>query len=372
VFLKRSNTFQSNRYSFLTAISFALATLTRFVAPIFLIGPVFLIVLQLLTLPRSLWNHAGKNIIFFLIVGLALPIVIYFIPNRVQFLQYVHDNQTYGAQWVAQYREASMANTFSTRSVMYYFNIIQQNTILPFLLFAGGMLTLGYSLIRAVIRKKITTELFDALFLFLCFVGPYAFFTFIAVWKEDRFLVPIYPAISILSAVFLEKIRAWRQTSLTIYTIIILVGGMTFFGSLFGVGPMGQKGLIDYVTPRWVPHPRRIYLTPLVWPPTKEYTNADQFVMFIEQDWKKNEKATVGITFNHEPFLNALTSILTYEKRNLAVLSLNQSATNAAQFDYLATSPELEEEKGFTKMTTITIPYDHSLIHLYKKKSLNY
>jgi hypothetical protein len=123
---------------------------------------------------------------------------------------------------------------------------------------------------------------------------------------------------------------------------------------------------INFITPRWLPHPRRIYLTPLVWPPTKEYANAHIFVEVIENDWKNDRKASIGLQFSHEPFINALSSILLYEKRSLAVLHFNATSSDN-KLDYLATTQAIEESALWKKLTTIVVPYDNSSIYLYKR-----
>jgi len=387
-FLKKSDMFQSTRYTLWTTIFFILATLTRFVAPAFLLGPILLNIIILMiktffmsflrrqeSIPKvnndsqinthyKLFFPQWKNLILFLLCSILIPLFIYFIPNQERFLYYVNANQSNGAAWVAQYRDPAMANTFSLRSITYYVNILQQNTIGIFLLFALGMGVIGIEILKSFFQKPSRFPLATYYFLLTTFLSGYSFLTFLAIWKEDRFLVLLYPIVAIISALLFDYLPR-RVIYISLVVITLGVGSLNALGALFGVGPMGQKGLVDYITPKWLPHPRRFYLTPLVWPPTKEYSNADIFVDVIQKDWKQERKATILFTFTHEPFQNAVQSILWYEKRNLAELTIGNEATEASTFDFIVSQKEFTT-RPFQVLSPIHIPYDQSTVYVVK------
>ncbi len=365
--LLRTDGFRRRKYSLIAGLWIALATLTRFIAPVFLIGPLLGLLLQLCIERQKSTKDQWQNVTILLGLAIGIPLILYFIPNHQSFLEYVHNNQTLGPGWVAQYRDPAMANTFSVRSIMYYFNIIQQKyrTALRRIcrrICSGKPLSF---LKNIVTKKDFIRDVFKDIFI-SGIHRPLLFFNLVTIWKEDRFLVSIYPDMALLSVVALQALSRWKKVFITTVTIVIVISIMNAYGGLFGIGPMGKQGLVDYVTPTWIPHPRRLYLTPLVWPPTKEYSNADIFVKAIQQDWKGSEKAKIGLTFNHEPFINAVNSILTYEKRSLGELKLDQTATQTASLDYLVSQSEITPGSDLHELNRLIIPYDKSPVFIYK------
>lgn len=335
VFLFKTQEFTRKNLSLIAGFSFALATLTRFVAPVFLVGAVF----------SQMFNKhkvSKINILLFFIVAIGLSLIFYFIPNWNEFMSYMQKNQEQGKQWVEQYRSAEMANTFSTRSIMFYFNILSQNTIYIFLAFVIGFL---YCLFR--IKKTFP--------LILSFIIPYAFLTFVTVWKEDRFLVPLYPVFAIIAASSIQVFKKGMIKTFMI-TLLVAISFLNFLGAVWAIGPMGQKGLTDMVLPEFIHHPRRIYLTPLVWPPTKEYINAHQLFELLGN----TSGQQVLQLFDYEPWDIAIHSLLSYEKRGW----------------FTITKVPGEEKYVLTKNTfldsgnligKIYLPIDGSTVFVYKK-----
>lgn len=352
--LYKTQGFLLPKWSLIAGILTGLAFLTRWIAPTFLIGALLVQggygLSQLLATPKSnktrIWKQFAVSLLFFAIPVILIPIVFFFSTNLHLFLDYVQKNQGLGASWVKQYRDPALANTSSLRSIMFYFNILQQNTIIPFSLFILGFLTN----IRFIIFHKLEkTKRFESLFLLASFIAPYVFLTFITIWKEDRFIVPIYPVMAIISVTFFHQLHQHKNKKVILFTnfLIVLVIGISIFnaiGAQWGLGPMGQKGLVDYITPRWLPHPRRFYLTPLVWPPTKDKTNAEAFLTFLQHDWKQPTKARVQINVAHEPLFNAMYARTSYETRFAKVTT----ATGPA--DYLITiiKPEASQSAIFS------------------------
>lgn len=361
IWLLKSALFTKRKESILAAIFFCLATLTRWIAPVFVVGPLFIICLKLLhkvLQEKKVNKEVIINILLFIFIAFFLPFIIYFIPNWSAFSQYIRENQQQGKVWVEQYRSADMADTFSTHSVMYYFNIISQNTVFISLAFLAGFF------VCLIQFKKLLP-------LLVAFVVPYAFLTFVTVWKDDRFLVPLYPFFAIITAASVVIIHN-KLVRIFFVTLLISLSMLNFSGAVWAIGPMGQRGLTDIVLPAFIHHPRRIYLTPLVWPPNQEYVNAHQLFDIIKQD----PHATVLQLFSYEPWDNAVYSIMSYEKRNWFQLKKISDGNipdvryiltkNITLDNYLSTHSILGNST-YTLVGKIYVPIDQSTVFIYKK-----
>lgn len=363
IYLIRSKGFRYRNSSILSAIFFACAVMTRWVALVFVVGPILLTTVT--SISKIMQTKAKKkyitiNIFLFFIIAILLPLILYFIPNADDFFSYVQRNQEQGGQWVVQYRDPALANTFSIRSIMYYFNILSQNTIVPFIFFALGML-----LCLRFVNKYIV--------LLLAFLIPYAFLTFITIWKEDRFLVPLYPTIAIISSITFAYIKQ-KNIQRILILIIGFVSIFNFLGASWGRGPLGKRGLTDYVLPSFIHHPRRIYLTPIVWPPTKEYLNAHVIAEAIRKSWNEPGVPVVGSHYTFEPLDNAFGSIVGYHDRSL--MTYVKSPYETQSVDYLMTKSNdtlidviknNEFLESFQLIANIPIPMDNSMVSIYKK-----
>jgi 4-amino-4-deoxy-L-arabinose transferase-like glycosyltransferase len=355
VWLHRSEGFYRRRAVILAAFFFVAATMTRWIAPVFLAGSVLAVlavwIKNIIRNPRRR-RMTVINMILFVCISVGVPLILYFLPNQKEFFSYVVRNQQEGSRWVAQYRFAEMADTFSTRSAMYYFNILSQNTVYIFLMFLAGF----FVCLRFF--KKTAAVV-------LSFLIPYAFLTFIAVWKEDRFLVPLYPAFSIIVASGCYAIRG-KIGRVIMITFLIFISLLSYLGAQWAVGPMGARGLTDIVLPSYIHHPRRIYLTPLVWPPTKEYVNAHLLFKLIGPN---NPPSRVLQLFVYEPWDNAVYSTLTYEKRNAFVLTkIDSTKENTPDsysgWDYLLVKNRILD--SFRLIGVINVPIDQSTVYVYK------
>lgn len=364
----RSEYFTVKKYVFFAGLMTAFAALTRWIAMPFLLCPIIICfvgaIYQWWTIPKLRKTIVWNSIVFVAVAGL-FPFLVYYLPNFKAFSDYVSRNRVNEADWVIEYKFAEMVNTFSSRSVMYYFNIISQNTIFLFIPFLFGAL--------AAVRY-IKKYFYPLSFFF----GGYGFLTFFVLWKEDRTIVPIYPAMAVLSVVFFDHIK--HRSFRTILLIAVAIAAMiSFFGASWGVGPMGQQGLKDVVLPSFIHHPRRIYLTPQVWKPNPEYVNVYQIIQSIEQSNRSTKKRTLIKLFTFEPVDNALNSILLYEKRNLVTLitipkeisamSVDEQIT-IAKADYILTKGSLLNGVSTSHMNllkVIFVPIDGSIMYLYTR-----
>lgn len=357
VYLWQTHGFTRRRETIIAGLLVALAALTRWIALVFVAGPVIILAVdaagRMIRKPKER-KKAAVNLLLFGVLAIGAPVVLYFIPNWSEFISYVERNQQQGAAWVAQYRFAEMVNTFSTRSVMYYFNILSQNTVYIFLAFAAGFLVSLWNL-----RKTA--------FLLAAFIVPYAFLTFVAVWKEDRFLVPLYPVFAVIAASAVYPIRN-KLGKIALMSGLIALSILSFFGASWGIGPMGKRGLTDIVLPSYIHHPRRIYLTPLVWPPTREYLNAHLIAQSIRESSQPGAAPIVVGAFTSEPLDNALQSIVWYHERSLMQYKKPPFDLKAADFVLTKSNDvKIEDLESFRFIANIPIPMDNSTVTIYKK-----
>lgn len=353
VFLVRSKFFSLRRPTVYAGIMTACALLTRWIAVPFLLGQ------GIVCLTRAVFGFFQKpkqrkllftNLILFITVGVIIPIVVYYLPNFKPFSEYIWRNRQHGAEWVAQFKFTEMANPLSTRSLMFYFNIISQNTIFLFVPFIIGIL----------VAFRYTKKY---LYILAAFAAGYGFLTLFAIWKEDRFIVPVYPVMAILSVVLFDHMKN-RLLRMVLMIIVAFCAALSFFGASWGFGPMGTRGLMDVVLPAAIKHPRRIYLTPLVWKPNPEYVNVHLVIDAIATDKKDKKKAVLLKTFTYEPIDNALNAIVTYEKRDL--VSIVSSPIESSDYILTKDSPLPKSVKNCVLMETIFVPIDASTVYLYK------
>ncbi|MEK9143913.1 MAG: glycosyltransferase family 39 protein, partial [Patescibacteria group bacterium] len=356
VYLAQSDGFTRRRETIIAGLLVSVAALTRWIAFVGVAGPV--IVLAISAIGRMIQKPKSRkmiivNLSLFGILAIGVPVVLYFAPNWSEFISYVQRNQQQAATWVAQYRFAEMVNTFSTRSVMYYFNILSQNTVYIFLVFI-----LGVFVCLKNFRKTV--------FLLAAFIVPYIFLTFVAVWKEDRFLVPLYPVFAVIVASVVYAVRN-KGSKITLTSVLIAISILNFLGSSWGIGPMGKRGLTDLVLPSYIHHPRRIYLTPLVWPPTKEYLNAHLIAQAIRESSLEKKMPVVLTAFTSEPLDNALQSIVWYQDRFL--MQYKKLPFDIRDADFVITKSNdmhVEGMEQFVSIVNIPIPMDNSTVTVYK------
>lgn len=369
LFLWKSDDFTRSRESFITAILFGLSNLIKWSAPAFVALPFAFVGIRAVIRAARFSKQRTRilcHMLLVLLVGVAIPISVYYLPNWEPFIAYVKRNQSDGPQWVTTYRFADMANTFSVHSLVYYSNIISQNTVYFFILFlAGTFVSLRY-------LKRYA-------YLLLAFVSQYGFLTLFAVWKEDRYAVSMYPFMALLSALVFVQIR-WRKARDALIAVTIILAVLNFLGASWGIGPMGKRGLTDVVLPEFIKHPRRIYLTPLVWPPNREYVNAHRLFELINSNPAQNRPARVLQMFVYEPWDNAVMSISSYEKRGeIAIQKIERNDPDffatVDESDYVLTK---NEELSFVEaqylalmpktklLDIIYVPIDGSRVYVYR------
>src|SRR5260221_1143934 len=311
LFLAKSKNLSNRKYTIFFSIFFLLGGLTRWVVPLFISGSfvdslIHGVFRQYKKKTRNIQAFA-INISLVVLIGILPAVLILYGPNIFYFRKYISQNVAYGPQWMQTIVHPDLPgiqNAFSIHSVMFYFNILSEQTIFFFFLFVVGFL----HCLRHV--KHYGFFLFG-------FIFPYCIFTFASVLKFDRYIVPLYPMMALCSAVTFDYLKN-KKVKLLLVAITIIFGFLNFLGSSWAIGPMGRQGLKDIVMPSFFPHPRRIYLTPMVWPPRPEELNAEKMFTIIQKDFAgKNRIPFILQTFQYSPYNNAMYTIVAYEKRNI-------------------------------------------------------
>lgn len=308
-FLLKINYFQQTKYVLLFGLSTAFAVLTRWTTPLFILGPLCLVIAQAIAhFSRLNKSLVFKNICGFLLMCL-IPLVVYYLPNRIKFLEYIHAGATYGPSWMP----ALLRNPFSGHSFIWYLSIIAQQTIWFYLLFLCGFFLCFFYFKKSA-------------FLLGAFMVPFIFFTYISVYKDDRFIVPLYPIIALISAeVFhvVEK-KKWDMRLNLLGALTIIIGICNFFGTSWGIGPMkfSTSGNWQALTlpnsilaPMLIGHPRRIWLAPISWPPRTDEGRTNLIFNTILSDWKhKKNPPRVLLTYEMTQVNEGIVSKISYEQ----------------------------------------------------------
>lgn len=316
LFLARTDNFKNRKNVILFSIFFTLGNLSRWVVPIFVGGPLFLsllisVVNQIKKKARDIGNFL-INLTFFILLGILPVLVMYYIPNFSSFQDYVKGDTNYTLVWVTKsFGMPELQNTFSTQSIVFYFNILAQQTIFFLILFIVGF-------IISIKHYK------SYLFFLLSFIFSYIILTLGAVWKQDRYIVPIYPIMALLSAVTFDHIRN-RKIVFVLIVISVIIGSLNFLGASWGIGPMkfnvtGNKFTVPHSILVSMPigHPRRVWFAPISWPPRQNESNAYLIVDTLRKDWgNKNKPFRLLQTFEMSQVGDGLSTIFSFEQRGV-------------------------------------------------------
>lgn len=291
LFLVKSRNLVKKKFIIFFSITLAIATLVRWESPIFLIGAfIFILVKNMHSIIRHKKNIVLQinpillTIIFFLFPMLAL----YYIPNFVYFKEYVTETHRLGSQWAP----LAIKNTLSSPSLVWYINVFAQQTIFFWLLFISGIIL--------AIKKFKTYGI-----LLFSFIFAYLILTIGSSWKDDRFIVPIYPIAAIISCIVLEQLKGLTKKTLII--AIIVLGTLNFLGASWGIGPMkfsinGDAATLPNSIVLSIPigHPRRVWLAPISWPPRPNEGNVPLILKTIKKDfpYEKGGKPNLLLAFD--------------------------------------------------------------------------
>lgn len=307
--------------SFKKTLFFSLFTstgmLVRWITPVFIFGSLTVSLVSIIKKYlfkknkkiKLILPHAG---IFFSII--IIPVLfLYYLPNLSIFSDYVKGNYIGGSDWAPE----PIKNQFSKSSIIWYANILAQQTI-----FFWSLFILGFIFAFCCLRKY--------KFLVVTFIFPYLVLTFCSAWKEDRFIVPLYPIMAIISAITVDTIKN-HFLKMGLISLIIIIGFLNFLGASWGIGPMrfsskGERFVLPNSILLTMPigHPRRIWLAPISWPPRSDEGNVPLVIRTIKNDfsYENNSKPNIFLTFDFSQISEPLAVKANIENPNL--FSLNQ------------------------------------------------
>lgn len=314
VFLARAKKISTFNQIILFSVFGSLAFLTRWTTPFFIIGPFFANVVGWITQLRQ--KHSKRHVvsllkpICILVVVFVIPFLLYYFPQREGFLDYLRANRQLGSSWMPGY----LRNTFSTHSIIWYLSILAEQTIFFYALFLTGVI------LAFIYWKKYS-------FILLGVIVPYFILTFESAFKDDRFIVPIYPMMALTSVIVFDFLKEKKFNTIyqSLLFLTIVLGFLNFFGASWGIGPMkfsikGDRFTVpnSILVSMPIGHPRRIWLAPVSWPPRPNEGNANLIVDAIQKDWGKNKNQPYILqTFEMEQVGTAVASIVSYERINV-------------------------------------------------------
>ena len=218
-----TNSFTNKRNSVLFGIVFGLGMLTKWTFIFFIIGPLTYMMVKIPI--KNHTYHTSRYSLHSLILAAALTAV-WYIPNSDSLIRLL-DNAT---------RSGSIEGDpviYSIQSVLYYvFSLINdQISFFYFIFFVTGMILLSK-------RPGESRSIF-----LLWIVVPFIIFTFTAN-KETRFIIPILPAVAVVSAAGVMDIRN-SKLKVSIISLILVYGLAQFFIMSYGIESMPDEKKLD-------------------------------------------------------------------------------------------------------------------------------
>lgn len=390
-YLLKTKSFSLKNPTILFGITFGLALLTRWVSLLFVAGPLIVLLFNKTLYTKKFLKKHFKIILVLLVLILAFGIWPYILNISDFFGTYVDKQMFGGSLWTLVPQEQK--HHISLQSAAYYFKIFEQLSIFHFALFLiGGFLLLWKP------KGKMS--------LILSFFIPYLAFSFATIIKADRYIVPIYPIMAIISVVPLDMIK--RKVFKRLFVVgVWLLSIISFLGCVWGIGPMG-KGLSSILIPMPIGHPRFVHTSSIVWPPTTEQTNARKLFEFLDRTVGKNKDSQIVLLFSYHPIDNPIYSLnkhhtttpLTisnfvsmgvpsfksagdysnqlFSKAEIVVTKTgvttdNYFGENAYKY-LLAVNSALKVNTKildyFDKVETINVPKDNSILTIYRRKTV--
>jgi hypothetical protein len=290
-YLLKSKNFSLKNPTILFGVTFGLALLTRWVSLLFVAGPLIVSLTSKQIYTKKFLKKHIKIITVSILLVILFGIWPYILNISSFFGTYVDKQMFGGSLWTLVPQEQK--HHVSLQSAAYYFKIFEQLSIFHFTLFiVGGTLLIW--------KRK------GRMSLILAFLIPYLAFSFATIIKADRYIVPIYPIMAIISLSGYDLIMNKILKRLFVAGVLVL-SVFSFFGCVWGIGPMG-KGLSSVLIPMPLGHPRLVHTSSIVWPPTTEQTNARKLFEHLQKLNKKKDDQIVFI-FSYHPIDNPIYSL---------------------------------------------------------------
>ncbi len=263
LFLIKSNLFQNKKYSILFGLFFGLGLLIRWIIILYIFAPLIYILFLLLKkhlLKKKILSNMG--------LAFLLTITISFYPylqNYYWIFNYFRDVSVGSPVWQAL--PQSETNPLSLYSLTFYLNTFAQLGILFFILIISGF-------ILASRKSKLKPILLVVIFGYI--------FSVLAPIKGERYIIPIFPYLAILSASVFDHIKS-KKFKIILVALTISLAFISFLGSVWGKGPMRQSLAslpIELPFGQW----NKIYLTTYSRPPYIYKISGKEILDFIEKD----------------------------------------------------------------------------------------
>jgi len=268
LFLIKSNLFRNKKYSILFGVFLGLGLLVRWIIVLYIFAPLIYVFYQLLK-KHLFKKKILSNIGFSFLIGFLISFYPY-IQNHNWIFNYFRDVSVGSPVWQAL--PQSETNPLSLYSLTFYLNTFAQLGIFFFILIVIGF-------ILAFRRKNNIKPIL------LTAIAGYLF-SVLAPIKGERYIVPIFPYLAILSGSLFDYLKNKKlKLLLIIFTIALSI--ISFLGSVWGKGPMKQSLVslfIELPFGQW----KKIYLTTYSRPPYIYKISGKEILDFIEKDSKES------------------------------------------------------------------------------------
>lgn len=294
-FLIKSNLFRDKKYSLLFGVFLGLGLFVRWVIIVYISIPLIYVLYQLFK--QRIFN---RKILFNIAISFLISFLISFyqyIQNFYWMLQYFYSVRIGSDVWRALPKQET--NPLSFYSLTFYLNTFSQLGIFFFILIiVGFILALGK-------KNKIKP------ILLITIVGY--IFSLIAPIKGERYIVPIFPYLAILSGSVFDRIKEGKiKYFLVCFTIVLSI--TSFLGSTWGKGPM-KESLASLPLELPFGELKKIYLTTYSRPPYIYKISGKEVLDYINNDASKSGLKDPKVTklFYYRPLDEPLMTYNNYD-----------------------------------------------------------
>ena len=321
LFLIKSDLFQNRRNSVVFGVFLGLSLLVRWITLEYLLGPLllvlYLILRKKLYRKREILINSGSSFL------IALVISIYpYYQNYYWIFNYFRDVSVGSPVWQALPQDET--NPFSLYSLTFYLNTFAQLGVLFFILIIAGFFLAFKS------KNRLKPILLVVIFGYL--------FSVFAPIKGERYIVPIYPYLAILSAFVFDHIKNIKFR-ISLIALAIILSVVSFLGSTWGKGPMRQS-LASLPIELPFGELKKIYLTTYSRPPYIYKISGKEILDFIEKDSKKSgiKNPQILSLFYYRPLDEPLMTYNLYNQEKILAINnfvgtvINEPENQAAYF----------------------------------------
>lgn len=297
-FLIKSNFFQDRKYSFFFGVFLGLGLFVRWIIILYLLFPLVYVFYQLFK-KQLLKKKILFNIGFSFLISFVISFYQYF-QNSYWMFDYFYVVRVGGPVWKILPQDER--NPLSLYAWTFYLNTFAQLGIYFFILILIGVFL--------ALKKKGNLKL-----ILLAAISGYLF-TALAPLKGERYIVPIFPYLAILSASVFDFVKS-KKFNLFLLSFTVILALTSFLGSVWGRGPMRQS-LASFPLGFSIGQLDKIYLTTYSRPPYIYKISGKEILDYIAKDAQNSgiENAKITKLFYYRPLDEPLMSynLYNYEK----------------------------------------------------------